>query len=165
MKNAIFLPALLILLTLSLSAQKAAHPLYFSVDGKGFSATGKWVPADPKDKPAYPSETEIDCFKSDMSCVEATAEFYFGHPHVIVSYLQAIKWDSNGIIATSSSGICATNTVLISFAEKKISATDSMKQLDDKVKEACNFFGVKSTTMRFFILKGSERWYASGGDI
>jgi hypothetical protein len=35
-----------------------------------------------------------------------------------------------------------------------------MKQLDDKTKGACNFFGAKQTTTEFFILKGSVRWNA-----
>ena len=160
MRTAAFMLTFVTVFTPPLSAQKAERPIYFVADAFGFSATGKWVPADPTDKPAFPSETEIDCDKKGMSCVEATAEYYFGHPHVTIAYLQAVKWDSDGIIATSSSGACMTNTVLISFAEKKITETDSMKQLDDKTKEACNFFGAKQTTTEFFILKGSARWNA-----
>jgi hypothetical protein len=147
-------------LTQPVYAQKAGRPIYFTDDGFGFSATGKWVPADPNDKPAFPSETEIDCEKIAMSCVEATAEIYSGHPHVTISYLHAIKWDRDGIVATSSSGTCMTNTILISFAEKEITETYSMKQLDDKTKEACNDFGATRTTTSLFVLKGSGRWNA-----
>jgi hypothetical protein len=146
------------LFTMPLSAQKIERPIYFTFDSGGFSATGKWVPADPKDKAAFPSETEIDCEKRRMSCVEATAEYYYGHPHVSVSDFQVIKWDEHGIIAVSSSGVCMTNTILISFAEKSVTETDSMKQLDDKTKESCNYFGAKKTVMSLFILKNSERW-------
>jgi hypothetical protein len=145
---------------LVLLAQKTERPIYFEANAFGFSATGKWVPTDPNDKPAFPSETEIDCEKKAMNCVEATAEYYFGHPHVSISYLQAVKWDGDGIIATSSSGARMTNTVLISFAEKTVTETDSMKQLDAKTKEACDAFGAKQTTTSLFILKGSARWNA-----
>jgi hypothetical protein len=160
MRTATFALALLTVFALSVFSQQKERSIFFGADAFGFSATGKWVPADPNDKPAFPSETEIDCEKKGMSCVEATAEYYYGHPHVTISYLQTVKWDSDGIIATSSSGACMTNSILISFAEKKITETDSMKQLDDKTKEACNAFGAKQTTTSLFILKGSARWNA-----
>jgi hypothetical protein len=48
----------------------------FTVVGDMFSAVGKWIPSDPKVKPAYPEETQIDCFKNSMTCVEATADYY-----------------------------------------------------------------------------------------
>jgi hypothetical protein len=51
-----------------------------------------------------------------------------------------------------------TVTLQISFAEKRISSTHSMKQLDDKTKGACNFFGADKTQEDIFVLKGSERW-------
>ena len=133
-------------------------PLFFSFDANNFTATGKWVPADPKEKPAFPSETQIDCFRSSMTCVEASAEFYVGYPHVALGYLQVLKWDKDGIVATSSSGICMTITMLISFAEKSISSTHSMKKLDDKTKESCKFFGAEKTEEDVFVVRGSERW-------
>lgn len=142
----------------SLSAQKAQRPIYFNFDAANFSATGKWIPADPNDKPPFPAETQIDCTKAGLTCTEATAEYYYGHPHVTLLYFKIIKWDANGIVASSSEGICATNTILISFAEKTVSETDSMKQLDDKTKAACNFFGIQKAVSSDFILKGSVRW-------
>jgi len=160
MKAVIVVLASLTVLALSVSSQKAERPIFFAADEFGLSATGKWVPADPNDKPAFPSETEIDCEKKSMSCVEATAEYYYGHPHVTISYLQAVKWDNDGIIATASSGVCMTNTVLVSFAEKKITETDSMKRLDDKTKEACNSLGAEKTQTSIFVLKNSVRWIA-----
>ncbi len=132
--------------------------IFFFYDKDGFSATGKWIPADPNDKPAFPSETQIDCFKNGMSCVQATAGFYVGHPHIALTYLQVVKWDKDGIVATDSSGICMTVTMQIIFAEKRISSTHSMKQLNDETKQACNFFGAEKTQEEIFVLKGSERW-------
>src|SRR6266478_3382992 len=118
-----------------------ASTIYFDHDRNNFTATGNWIPADRKDKPAYPTETEIDCFRTSMSCIEATADFYMNHPHVTLNYLQVIRWDNDGIIARDSSKICMTVTIQIIFAEKRISSTHSMKQLDDKTKQSCNFFG------------------------
>jgi hypothetical protein len=134
-----------------------ASTIYFSYDKDSFSATGNWIPADPKDKPAFPSETQVDCFRTGMSCVEATADLYMGHPHVSLNYFQVIKWDKDGIIAGDSSGICMTVTMQITFAEKRISSTHSLKQLDDKVKQSCAFFGADKTQEDIFVLKGSER--------
>src|SRR5947207_2657609 len=92
--------------------------LFFSVTREGLSTTGKWIPGDPTDKPAFPTETQIDCFRNSMECVEATADYSFGHPHVMLNYLQVAKWDDNSLIATSDSGVCMTNTLVISFADK-----------------------------------------------
>jgi hypothetical protein len=93
-----------------------------------------------------------------MSCVEGTAEIYFGHPHVTLNFYQVIKWDENGIIARDSSGTCMTATMLITYAEKRISSTHSMKKLDDETKRACNYFGADKTQEDIFVLKGSARW-------
>jgi len=147
-----------ILLTVAIGASTKEPVLFFTFDKDNFSATGKWVPADPKQKPAFLSETQIDCFRGSMTCVEASAEFYVGYPHATLSYFQVLKWDKDGIVATSSSGTCMTITMLISFAEKSISSTHSMKQLDDKTKEACKFFGAEKTEEDVFVVRGSERW-------
>jgi hypothetical protein len=138
------------------SQQKSV--IFFEYDNDSFSATGYWIPADPNDKRAFPSETQLDCFRSDKSCVEGTAEFYMGHPHVSLSYLRVVKWDNDGIVATDSSGVCMTVTMQITFAEKRISATHSMKRLDDEKKKACNFLGAEKTQEEIFVLRGSERW-------
>jgi hypothetical protein len=139
--------------------QSAAPPIYFNRDQNNFTATGSWVPAaDTKTISSVHSETEIDCFKNSLSCVEATAEFYSDHAHVTLNYVQVLKWDNDGIIVSDSSGICMTVTVQISFAEKRISSTHSAKQLNDKTKEACKFFGAEKTEEEIFVLKGSERW-------
>jgi hypothetical protein len=137
---------------------QSAQPIFFSHDKGSFSATGDWIAIDPKVKPPYPSETEIDCFKNNLTCVEATAEFYMGHPHVSLSYFQVIRWDDDGIIASDSSGVCMTVAMQISFAEKRISSTHSAKQLNDKTKDACKFFQADNTEEDIFVLKGSERW-------
>jgi hypothetical protein len=141
----------------SMRAQ-SKQPIFFSYDKDNFTATGDWTPMDTKMKPPFPSETEIDCSKSSMACVEATAEFYGGHPHVTINYFQVIRWDNDGIIASDSSGICMTVTIQISFAEGRISSTHSLKRLTEKTKEACKFFGADKTEEDIFVLKGSERW-------
>ncbi|SRR5260370_167868 len=152
MKRAIFAIALLTALP------APAQTLFFVYDKDSFSATGNWIPADSKEKPAFPSETEIDCFRNGMNCVEATAESYMDHPHVTLNYLHVIRWDKDGIIATDSSGICMTVTIQISFADKHISSTHSVKQLDDRTKESCKFFQADQTQEDIFVIKGSERW-------
>lgn len=147
------LVAISLLATLTASAQV----IYFNYSESGFFATGSWASVDANVK-ASVSETQIDCFRNLKSCVEATAEYYMGHPHVSVSYLDVIRWDNNGIIATDSSGTCMTVTMQVSFADKHISATHSVKQLDAKTAKACKFFGANKTEEEIFILKGSERW-------
>lgn len=64
----------------------------------------------------------------------------------------------DGIIATSADGVSMTNTILISFAEKLISETDWMKQLDKDTKDASATFGAKKTVTLEFVLKNSDRW-------
>src|ERR1700726_2790465 len=152
MKHRIF--ALAVLTTLTASVQT----VFFGHTEDGFSSTGYWISADAKIKPPWPSETIIDCDKSTMMCVQATAEFYMGHPHASLSYLQVIRWDNDGIVARDSSGVCMTVTMQISFAEKRISSTHSVKQLDDATKESCKFFQADKTQEDIFVLKGSERW-------
>lgn len=145
-------------LALLTAIEAPAQTVYFSHDKENFFATGEWAAADPKVEPPFPSETEIDCFKNNTTCVEATAEIYFGQPHITLSYFQVIRWDKDGIIATDSSGICMTATMQISFADKHISSTHAVKQLDEKTNEACKFFQAGETEEDIFILKGSERW-------
>jgi hypothetical protein len=141
-------------------AQKAKPALHFNVQGDSFVASGRWVPSDPKDKAAHPSEVEIDCDGKLKMCIEATAEYYSGHPHVSIDYLDIRKWDANGIIATSDSGICMTRTVLISFADKSLSDTHSMKAIDKDLKGACASFGASGTEIDVFVVKGSDGWEA-----
>ena len=113
-KWAVILSAILLFVSLILAAEpQRASTTWFNYVKDSFSATGNWIPADPKDRPAFPSETEIDCSRNSMSCVEGTAEFYMGHPHVTLNYLQVIKWDKDGILARDSSGTCMTVTMQI----------------------------------------------------
>jgi hypothetical protein len=152
--------AVVLLLSASVYAQKALPNLHFAVDSKSFYAAGRWMPSDPKKKSDFPSETEINCDRQSMTCVEATAEYYSGHPHVSLDYFGIVKWDENGIIATSSSGICMTVTMLISFTDKSISATHSIKKMDNDLKEACKSLGASETMVDAFVVKNSERWNA-----
>jgi hypothetical protein len=157
-KTAVATVVLLLLTCARSTRPQSSSPIFFSRDENNFTATGSWIPADTRTSSSVPSETEIDCFKNSLSCVEATAEFYSGHPHVTLNYPQVIRWDDDGIVASDSSGICMTVTIQISFAEKRISSTHSAKQLNDKTKEACKYFGAEKTEEDIFVLKGSERW-------
>jgi hypothetical protein len=158
MPKPVFAALLIVLIWSNAALPQKAPPIYFSYDQSNFTATGHWTPAGGKDLSSIPSETEIDCFKQGLSCVEATAEYYSGHPHITINYLQVVRWDDNGIIASDSSGICMTVALQVSFAEQRVSATHSMKQLNDKTKEACNYFGAQKTEEEIFVLKGSPRW-------
>src|SRR5580692_4885947 len=128
-------------LILPAQAQTTKPPLYFNHSNDGFSANGRWVPADAKQKAAFPTEVELDCDRITKSCVEATAEYYSGHPHVSIDYLQIDKWDTNGITASSSSGICMVRNVAISFGDKTIVQTVSSKTLDQEKLKACKLLG------------------------
>jgi hypothetical protein len=148
------------LFTTLLPTQDKKPPLYFDWDANSFSTNGRWIPSDPKKKAAYPSETEIDCDSHSKTCVEATAEYFSEHPHVSLSYFQVVKWDLNGIIATSADGICMTRTMVISYADRSISDTYSTKQLDEEKRKACKFFGATGTSSDVFVIKNSDRWIA-----
>jgi hypothetical protein len=159
------IPKVLIVLALCITAaaQKATKSqgvIYFEVAANSFSATGKWVSgsSDPKDQIAYPQEVEIDCFRGNSSCVEAVAEYYMGNPHITVKYLDIIRWDKNGIVASSANAACMTNTIMINFGDQTISAADSLKRLDEKAKDACSFLGVGQSQSYVFVLKGTDRW-------
>lgn len=145
-------------LSAPLSAQNQRPNLYFSATSHALVATGRWVPSDPKGKAPFPSETEIDCDRQLRMCTEATAEYYSGHPHVSLTYLDIVRWDDDGIIATAPDAICVTTTILISFAEKSIKATDSLKRLSREKKEACNFVGATGAQNFSFVLKNSQEW-------
>jgi hypothetical protein len=149
----------LVMLTATLSAQQKTPNLYFFVDANGFSANGRWVPADSKDKAAYPSETEIDCIRETKKCIEATADYSYGHPHVTVNYYDIVKWDGDGIIATSSALQCTINTIIVSFPSRNITEKSSLKKLDGGMKDLCKFFKVETETSRF-IIKNSDQWNA-----
>jgi hypothetical protein len=101
---------------------------------------------------------EIDCFKNLRLCVAATAEFYMGHAHVSVQYLDIIKWDRNGIVAQDSSPVCLANTFLINFADHSITLNATLKELDDKTKSACAAFVAAKSESSIFVVKGTDRW-------
>lgn len=147
----------LLLLTASASAQKS-YILRFDRHNDSFAAEGKWDNSDIKIKETIPSDTEIDCFKDSKLCVEATSQYYFGHPHVLVEYLDIIKWGSDQIIAVSS-GLCLNRTLLISIPDKTISDTESSKTIDKSHVGLCKLVGSGGTQSVFvFVVKGSKRW-------
>ncbi len=150
--------ALAILFSASLSAQNNPLSLHFTADSNSLYAVGRWVPTDPKEKSPFPSETEIDCNRQTKTCIEATAEFYSGHPHISITHFEVLKWDGNGIVASSSSGICMTQTVLVSFPDKSISNTHSIKKLNREKLEACRAIGASEASTDLFVVKNSQRW-------
>src|ERR1700682_2545046 len=128
--------ALSVLFTLTVSAQV----IYFNYSKIGFFATGSWESPDPNVKTEM-TETKIDCFSEMKTCVLATADNMMGRPHVFTSYLNVIKWDDDGLIATDSSPICMTLTMQVSVADKHITLAHSLKRLDPDKAEALQFFG------------------------
>lgn len=150
--------AVVILLSAYACAQPVKPTLYFFSDSKSFSATGRWVPSDSKEKVAYPSETQMDCDRASKTCVEATAEYYSGHPHVSLAYFAIAKWDAQQIVATSSDAICMVQTVVVSFSDKTISETHSIKKMNHEKEQACEAFGAGGTQIDVFVVKNSPRW-------
>ena len=132
--------------------------LYFFVDQSSFSAEGTWVPVDSKNHAAYQAETELDCEKRTGECIEATGDYFSGHPHIAVAYFQVIKWDSNGIVATNADGICAGRTISIGFAAKHISDTREAKVLPAEKQKACQTLGIPLNESWTFLLKNSKSW-------
>jgi hypothetical protein len=145
--------ALSVLFTLTVSAQV----VYFNYSKNGFFATGSWESPDPNIKTDM-TETKVDCFREMKTCVLATADNLMGRPHVFTSYLDVIKWDDDGLIATDSNPICMTLTMQVSVADKHITLTHSLKRLDADKAKACKDFGAEKTTEDIFVLKGSPRW-------
>jgi hypothetical protein len=145
--------ALSALFTLGVSAQV----IYFNYSKNSFFATGSWESPDLSVKTDM-TETKIDCFKEMKTCVLATADNLMGRPHVFTSYLDVIKWDDDGLIATDSSPICMTLTMQVSVADKHITLAHSLKRLEAEQAKACKFFGAEKTTEDIFVLKGSPRW-------
>lgn len=143
---------------LSAQAQKAKPPLYFYFDGLGFSANGRWISADPKQKGAFPSEVQLECNRSTKLCTEATAEYFSGHPHVSIDYLNIERWDANGIVASGSGSICMIRMLTISFADKTIVQAISSKVLSEEKRTACKFLSASGTELEKFVIKNSDAW-------
>jgi hypothetical protein len=156
MRNAL---AVTVLLSVSVFAQTKKPPLYFSGDLTAFYSVGKWEMAN-NEKMAFPTETEIDCDPGGKFCVESTADYSFGKPHVNVEFFLVVKWDRNGIVATSSNSICMVRTLVISFPDKSITGTRSLQKMTDEKREACKTFGAEGTDSEVFVVKNSERWIA-----
>jgi hypothetical protein len=154
----LFAVILLTITTACAAGQSADHPIYFNTDGTGFSATGKWEPSDPKDKLAYPTESLIGCDRNQRQCVQSTAEYYYGHSHASLDFFHIDKWDQNSIIASSSDSICMTQTIVISFGDKTLTQTYSIKPMTNEKKDACKTFGAEGTRVEVFVLKNSKRW-------
>jgi hypothetical protein len=135
----------------------SAQTIHFNYLKTGFFATGSWESPDPKVKSEM-TETQIDCFRETKTCVVATADNLMVRPHIFTSYMDVIKWDDDGLIATDSSPICMSLTMQVTVADKHITLAHALKRLDKEQADACKYFGAEKTTEDIFVLKGSPRW-------
>lgn len=53
-----------------------------------------------------------------------------------------------------------TETMLISFSDKTMINTYSIKKLSDDKKDACKVFGASGIETEMFVIKNSDRWKA-----
>ena len=130
------------------------------MDSKNFYTDGRWVPSTVGEKSLFPSETQINCSRLSRTCIAATAEYYYGHPHVSIEYFGVLKWDRSSIVALNSDAVCLERTLLISFSDKSVSATGSPKNLPGDTKEACSTMGAGKRYTDFFVVKNSAAWNA-----
>jgi len=144
--------ALVLLLGIRAPAFSQALQVHFSVDRTSFYADGR-----ESDKSLFPSETQINCDRQSKTCIAATAEYYSGHPHVSIEYFQILKWDTDGIIATSDA-ICMQRTMIVSFSNKAISISGMLKSLPKEKTEACETLGASKPYTDVFVLKNSPDW-------
>jgi hypothetical protein len=134
------------------------HPVvFFSHDAESFSATGKWVDDPATSEESIPQEAQLDCTRQTRSCVQAIAEIYYGHPHVLLFYYNITRWNKDGITLFQD-GQCMTNTIIITFADKSAIEVNAPKTLPKKQADACNFFGAHQSSRSIFVPKGSARW-------
>jgi len=148
--------ARLLVLSILFALGVSAQVIYFNYTNSGFFATGSWESQDPNVKTDM-TETQIDCFRGMKTCVVATADNLMGRPHIFTSYLDVIKWDNDGLIATDSSPICMNLTMQVSVTDKHITLTHAWKRLDPDKAKACKTIGAE-TAEDIFVLKGSPRW-------
>lgn len=144
--------ALVLAFGIRVSAFAQAPPVHFSFDRTSFYADGR-----ESEKSLFPSETQINCDRQNETCIAATAEYYSGHPHVSIEYFQLLKWDADGIIATSDA-LCMQRTMLISFPNKAISISGMLKSLPKERTEACETWGASKPYTDVFVLKNSPGW-------
>lgn len=144
--------ALVSVLGIGASAFSQAPHVHFSVDRASFYADGR-----ESEKSPFPSETQINCDRQTETCIAATAEYYFGHPHVSIEYFQILKWDTDGIIATSDA-ICIQRTMIVSFPNKAISISGMLKSLPKEKTEACETLGASKPYTDAFVIKNSPEW-------
>jgi hypothetical protein len=139
-------------LAVSCVAQRSTLQVHFSFDSGSFYADGR-----ESEKAQFPSETQINCDRQSKTCIAATAELYSGHPHVSIEYFQVLKWDGDGIIATSNA-ICMRRTMIVSFPNKAISISGTLKSLPKEKAEACETLGASKPYTDVFVLKNSLEW-------
>ena len=100
---------------------------YFSYYSRiGLHAAGKWI-AENGEKMAFKQAVQIECSKSELSCIVATATIIGGEPQVDIEHYEAISWDDNGLIAQDDTTDCASHKLIVNFNEKSVLAIDSPK--------------------------------------
>jgi hypothetical protein len=139
-------------IVLHCSGQRSTPQAHFSFDSGSFYADGR-----ESEKGEFPSETQIDCDRRGKTCIAATAEYYSGHPHVSLEYFQVVKWDTDGLIATSDA-ICMQRTIIASFPNKTISISGTLRSLPREKTEACEALGASKPYRDLFVLKNSQEW-------
>jgi len=144
--------ALLFACVLAYSQEHKSPPVHFSFDRESFYADGR-----ESEKSVLQTETQINCTRQGRSCIAATAEYYAGHPHVSVEYFQTLKWDADGIIATSQA-VCMQRTMIVSFSNQSISISGTLKSLPKETTDACKAVGANEPYTDEFILKNSSKW-------
>jgi hypothetical protein len=119
----LLISALLLSFALPISSQT------FHVDEQYLSVKGKWKSTTGRegDEIAFKQVIEIDCFKSQKTCVAAKAELVRGSPDIFVGYYEIVRWDIHGLVAQNGTPICVTNQLIVNFNEKSVTAIDTRK--------------------------------------
>jgi len=117
------------------------------IDSHSVVARGKWkaTTGKPGDELAFNHVVEIDCFKSQGLCMEATASIVGTEPEILVEYYRVIRWDENGLVAQNDDAICMTNQLIINFQEKSVLAVDAPKRGAQGFKGSCKTLGHTQT--------------------
>lgn len=134
MKHVVLLVALFvpIMCAQERSANVHVRPHAVFANGKWKATTGRQG-----DEMAFKHAVEIDCFRSEKRCMEATASIVGTEPDLAVQYYEVIRWDENGLVAQSDDAICMTNQLIINFQEKSVLAVDAPKLGAKGLKDTC----------------------------
>lgn len=131
----------LLLFVVTVAYAQERPPTVQVTPGRFVTVTGKWKATTGRagDEPAHKHVIEIDCFKEQRTCMEATANVIEGEPDIVVEYYDVIRWDENGIVAENSEPICVTNQLNITFQDQSVMAIDSPKHNAKGFKDSCKW--------------------------